>query len=93
MIFPVLGDVVPDDNASTWTITVAASLDPNVVLVDKATISSDDVVDGTPLDYVIQFQNTGTDTAFTVLIKNPLPLYASSFVGVCYGFTRGGIEL
>ncbi|MBL0128950.1 MAG: hypothetical protein IPP83_16205 [Flavobacteriales bacterium] len=75
MIFPVLGDVVPDDNASTWTITVAASLDPNVVLVDKATISSDDVVDGTPLDYVIQFQNTGTDTAFTVLIKNPLPLY------------------
>ena len=71
-ITPITGDLVPEDNSATTNNQVVGSFDPNDILVDPATI---DVVllDDAVLDYTIRFQNTGTDTAFTVGIENILP--------------------
>ncbi len=63
------------NNSFTATRTVTGSYDPN----DKTAItstrwSSTDYVIGQDehIDYVIRFQNTGTDTAFTVVITDTL---------------------
>lgn len=79
-ILPLAGDLVPQDNSVTANDQVVGSFDPNDILVDPAEILTEDVVDAS-LDYIIRFQNTGTDTAFTVAIENPLPAHAhlSSF--------------
>lgn len=71
-ITPIVGDLVPEDNSVTTNNQVVGSFDPNDILVDPATI---DVLllDDAVLDYTIRFQNTGTDTAFTVGIENILP--------------------
>lgn len=60
------------NNTSTFTQTITGSYDPNDKLVwprDMFHIEEDSV-----LDYTIRFQNTGTDTAFTVVVVDTLPL-------------------
>ena len=55
---------------STYTI-LRASFDPN----DKTstpTLTPAQVSNGTYIDYLVRFQNTGTDTAFTVLVTDQL---------------------
>jgi uncharacterized repeat protein (TIGR01451 family) len=59
------------DNSSLLQMQVRGSYDPN----DKqgpATITPTQVADGKFIDYTIRFQNTGTDTAFNVVVTDTL---------------------
>ncbi len=60
------------NNFDSWEHLVTGSYDPNDILVDKDTITTWELAGSTFLDYVIRFQNTGSDTAFTVKISNPI---------------------
>jgi len=71
-ITPITGDLVPEDNTVTTDSQVIGSYDPNDILVDPAAILVQQLDDAI-LDYTIRFQNTGTDTAFTVAVENILP--------------------
>ena len=69
-------DAIPSNNSANTTVTITASVDPNEkVAVTSSQWSSDlyyiDVDDW--VDYALRFQNTGTDTAFTVIITDTLP--------------------
>ena len=63
------------NNTAVVTRTVTGSYDPNAKEVRTSSgISDSQYIIGTDswLDYTIQFQNTGTDTAFTVVITDTL---------------------
>lgn len=66
-------DLVPADNNSLLRQLVTGSYDPN----DKqsgfgSTMSKEDMASGKQILYTIRFQNTGTDTAFNVTIRDTL---------------------
>lgn len=64
------------NNAATAITTVTASLDPNDKLVRTLTSQSAShfyLDQDEWIDYTIRFQNTGTDTAFNVVITDSLP--------------------
>lgn len=59
------------NNTYSFTRTITASCDPNDKLVfpkDFYHIANDSI-----LDYTIRFQNTGTDTAFNIVVIDTLP--------------------
>jgi hypothetical protein len=60
------------NNTSAFTQVITGSFDPN----DKQVLPRDfyHIENDSILDYTIQFQNTGTDTAFTVVVRDTLPL-------------------
>lgn len=76
------GDIYPNNlgeadlvnNVSSCPSAITGAYDPN----DKQVFSEGESVDGTAsvddtlLHYLIRFQNTGTDTAFTVVIRDTL---------------------
>lgn len=70
----VVTNTLPDDqssnNSATVITTVTGSFDPNEKVVQPADIYFLDLDDH--LDYTIRFQNTGTDTAYTVVITDTL---------------------
>lgn len=73
-VFPKLGDARPVDNRSSIRTLVTGSYDPNDILVDEELIQFPDLSPTPPdLTYIIRFQNTGTDTAFTVRVENDVP--------------------
>jgi len=66
------------DNTATSAITVTGSYDPN----DKTAYTSSRASNASFLldqdlwiDYVIRFQNTGTDTAFNIIVTDTLPIF------------------
>jgi uncharacterized repeat protein (TIGR01451 family) len=67
-------DADPTDNIDSACVTVTASFDPNDISVappgkdDFGTIGAHDSV----LTYTVRFQNTGTDTAFRVVVIDTL---------------------
>ncbi|MDH7461897.1 T9SS type A sorting domain-containing protein [Chitinophagaceae bacterium 26-R-25] len=70
---PVAGDLQPGDNKFTLFHMVTGSFDPN----DKSEahggkFSTANLANKDFLYYTIRFQNTGTDTAFTVVVKDTL---------------------
>ena len=67
-------DITPWDNEFNCTIEVTGSYDPNDKAVDPMGTGPDGIISMTDslLSYKIRFQNTGTDTAFTVLIRDTL---------------------
>ncbi|MBK9355545.1 MAG: T9SS type A sorting domain-containing protein [Bacteroidetes bacterium] len=67
------GDTTPIDNYTKWTETVRGSFDPNDKLVSKTTLPPAYDVEKDRLIYTIRFQNTGTDTAFYVRVKDEMP--------------------
>lgn len=76
------GDVHPEDNRDSILQPVTGSFDPN----DKSEIHGDyiarrEVETGKYLQYSIRFQNTGNDTAFTIMVRDTLQpmLDAASF--------------
>ncbi|MBK8950944.1 MAG: T9SS type A sorting domain-containing protein [Flavobacteriales bacterium] len=71
--YPILGDALPTDNQDTGPVVYTSSCDPNLVRVDRAVVGPDEIGGPLELEYTIEFQNTGNDTAFTVLIENPWP--------------------
>lgn len=66
-------DVTPADNVDTVQMVVVGSFDPNDLSVNYATLTAAQIAAGEPLDYVVNFQNMGTDTAFSVVIQDSLP--------------------
>ncbi len=72
-IFPVIGDVTPANNVSSLVQKAVGSYDPN----DKSeshggVIKPEHLTNGEFLTYIIRYQNTGTDTAFNVRIRDTL---------------------
>jgi Secretion system C-terminal sorting domain len=71
-IAPLADDAEPSNNAATWDVLVTGSFDPNDKAVNRNFISPDELSSSPDLEYIIRFQNTGTDTAFTVRIEDHL---------------------
>ncbi len=73
MINPVANDTTPLNNSITFNHIITTSFDPNAKEVSPAGIGSSHIIDTTQeLIYTIFFQNTGTDTAFNVLVYDTL---------------------
>lgn len=67
-VTPVVGDSTPINNSQACSRIVTGSYDPN----DKA-VTPEGLIDTDQLlKYTIRFQNTGTDTAFTVMVSDTL---------------------
>ncbi|MFN8282662.1 MAG: T9SS type A sorting domain-containing protein [Chitinophagales bacterium] len=66
------GDSTPLDNYARWIEVIRGSFDPNDKLVNKATLLPTYNADKDRLLYTIRFQNTGTDTAFTVIVRDEI---------------------
>ena len=91
-INPVIGDETPLDNKDSLRQGARGSFDPN----DKTenydgTIYIDQLGSFQSLNYTIRFQNTGTDTAFNIIVRDTLTtkLDPSSFeiTGVSHPYT------
>jgi uncharacterized repeat protein (TIGR01451 family) len=68
------GDV--SNNTASASITVTGSFDPNDKTAYTSTRGSNELyfIDQDEwIDYVIRYQNTGTDTAFTIVVTDTLP--------------------
>ena len=61
-------DLTPQNNAKVLNSTITGSYDPNMKEVSESTIFPSFVSNNEYLEYTIHFQNTGNDTAFTVLL-------------------------
>lgn len=68
----VLGDSTPLDNYTRWVEIIRGSFDPNDKLVNKPTLLPTYNAAKDRLLYTIRFQNTGTDTAFTVIVRDTI---------------------
>lgn len=71
---PLSGDITPLDNIEECSMEVTGSYDPNDKQVSPIGIGEEGIISMTDtlLSYHIRFQNTGTDTAFTVVITDEL---------------------
>jgi len=74
LILPVAGDVHPECNYDSWTHQVAAPYDPNRIEVNRDTVWSWELSNAPWLEYLIRFQNVGSDTAVNVHIQNKVPV-------------------
>ncbi|MBL0343181.1 MAG: hypothetical protein IPP71_21350 [Bacteroidetes bacterium] len=72
LILPIANDANPGCNSSYWEVFTTGSLDPNDILVNRSFLYDYEMPAPPDLEYIIRFQNTGNDTAFTVKILNPL---------------------
>ncbi len=65
----------PANNSATNLRTITGAYDPNDKLACTSSGSTEvwDINDDEWIDYTIRFQNTGTDTAFHVVITDTLP--------------------
>jgi uncharacterized repeat protein (TIGR01451 family) len=66
----------PVNNTSTSAVTVTGSFDPNDKTAHTSSRSSNSsfLLDQDAwIEYVIRFQNTGTDTAFNIIVTDTLP--------------------
>lgn len=81
------------NNSTTLNVTITGSYDPN----DKRGIANASGSDSqffldadAWIDYTVRFQNTGTDTAFTVVITDTLPaeldLFSLEILGASHAF-------
>jgi len=73
VVLPVTGDLTPADDSSSLKQLVQGSYDPN----DKqegfaGRMPLKKIQDGAYINYIIRFQNTGNDTAFTVRLMDTL---------------------
>jgi hypothetical protein len=71
-IEPYLTDDNPSCNNSNWEVYTTGSVDPNDIIVSEDTLTTTLLSTAPWLEYIIRFQNTGNDTAFTVKILNPI---------------------
>ncbi len=71
---PIADDLTPDNNSEVCNAVVTNSWDPNDKAVTPQGIGPEGIISmaDSVLNYRIRFQNTGTDTAFTVLIRDTL---------------------
>jgi uncharacterized repeat protein (TIGR01451 family) len=73
-VYPIVGDTTPVNNVSLLPARITSSFDPNDKLVlPFADVSYDSTITGKQyFTYTLRFQNTGTDTAFDVRIRDTL---------------------
>lgn len=73
-IKPIAGDLTEWDNVYVRNQTISCAYDPNELLVfpEGLTSAGNITVNDTTLNYVIRFQNTGTDTAHTIVLRDTL---------------------
>jgi uncharacterized repeat protein (TIGR01451 family) len=72
-LYPIATDSLKTDNIDSTITTITNALDPNVKSVDKSIMDISQVHSGNEwLEYVVRFQNTGTDTAYTVRLMDTL---------------------
>jgi hypothetical protein len=71
-IEPYLTDANPSCNNSNWEVYTTGSFDPNDIIVNRSDFTTTELSASPWLEYIIRFQNTGNDTAFTVKILNPI---------------------
>lgn len=71
---PIDFEVNPSNNFLNWNRAVTASLDPNIKenYVGETLSGGAIYEEDTTMDYLIHFQNVGTDTAYTVVIRDTL---------------------
>jgi uncharacterized repeat protein (TIGR01451 family) len=74
VVQPIAGDTLPANNTVVRTDTTRGSYDPNDKLVTPAGMGALGLLEQTTdqLDYTVRFQNTGTDTAFFVVIRDTI---------------------
>lgn len=60
------------DNADALSAHPTTSFDPNEKLVDVTIITVDDVAAGKVLEYTIHFQNTGTQAAVNIIVRDAI---------------------
>jgi hypothetical protein len=67
-------DVNPDNNSDYYARLITGSYDPNDKAVLPRGLGEEGYIlyDDTTFHYTVRFQNTGTDTAFTVVIRDTL---------------------
>src|SRR5688572_1604427 len=70
IIKPLATDLNQQDNYDTLNQVITGSFDPNDKQVNFERLTPAEVSSGKYLDYTIRFQNTGTDTAFTVIVRD-----------------------
>ncbi|MCW3124153.1 MAG: C-terminal target protein [Flavipsychrobacter sp.] len=70
-ITPILGDANPSDNIVVRVDTARSGYDPNQVSVEPG----GNIASGTKLQYTIDFENTGNDTAFNISVYDTLSPY------------------
>ncbi|MBK8497770.1 MAG: T9SS type A sorting domain-containing protein [Flavobacteriales bacterium] len=64
------------NNSANTAITITGSVDPNDKVAATSTRASESLYfinEDEWIDYVIRFHNTGTDTAFTIVVTDTLP--------------------
>jgi uncharacterized repeat protein (TIGR01451 family) len=69
-------DAVPVNNGAAASVTVTASYDPNEKVATTSSGESNVIyfIDADQwIDYTIRFKNTGSDTAFNVIVTDTLP--------------------
>src|SRR5690606_30533621 len=68
-------DGFPANNTATTSVTVTGSYDPNDKLAVTSTGDTQfwNLGQDEWIDYTVRFQNTGSDTAFSVVIRDTLP--------------------
>jgi len=73
-IVPVINDTIPINNYDTLAEVVTGSIDPNEKIVSPKGSGTQGYIglDPIQLEYTIHFQNTGTDTAFTIVVRDTL---------------------
>lgn len=76
-VSPTIGDVNPADNSIIFVDTVRASFDPNEIWVSPSGCLSSGILPNL-LTYTINFENTGTDTAFNIYVLDTLPYYVDA---------------
>ncbi|RYG53424.1 MAG: T9SS type A sorting domain-containing protein, partial [Chitinophagaceae bacterium] len=74
VILPVAGDTIPSNNTYALDSPVFGPFDPNQkTVLPKESIRIGDALAGTQeVEYTLQFQNTGNDTAFNVIVTDSL---------------------
>jgi uncharacterized repeat protein (TIGR01451 family) len=72
IITPVAGDLTPADDTATVRQIVQGSYDPNDKAENAGLISLSQIAAGDYINYVIRFQNTGTDLAFNITVRDTL---------------------
>ena len=71
IIGPLAGDNYPIDNFCVRVDTIKSGYDPNFIDV----IPAGRIISGTKLQYAIEFENTGNDTAFNIYVLDTLSGY------------------
>ncbi len=69
-------DVIAANNTASTSVTVTGSFDPNDKVATTSSRASDELYfinSDERIGYTIRFQNTGTDTAFNVIVTDTLP--------------------